>query len=229
MKKYIVMIVAALSSILNAQSYTVENLSGNVRVLKGTSEVYVKAAKGDKLAPSDFIETGDKSSVAIRMETGSFPLKENSALSLNYLKSFSKSDLILILASEEIKSAPEKKKMQKSNGATAVYGADDSAKKAAGPSNNDMGLKRLNGAKQLADNGYKESSILAAKEAYKKYPSTMSIASYRIFFAEKLIELGLYEEAYSEYAAISALKLTSKEKESVNIRIDEIKNIMRAN
>lgn len=199
-----------------------------MRVLKGTSENYVKAVKGEALTPSDLVETGEKSSISLKTEAGSFLLKENSALSLNYLKNISKNDLILMLASEEIKAAPEKNKMQK-GGSTAVYGADESAKANINLSKSEMGLKRLNGAKQLAESGFMESSILAAKDTYKKYPSVKDKAAYRIFFADKLAELGLYDEAYSEFSEISALKLTAQEKETINLRLEAIKKKMIAN
>lgn len=228
MKAYMIIFIAALSSVLCAQNYKVENISGSVRVLKGTSETYVKAVKGEALTPSDLIETGEKSSVSLKTEAGSFLLKENSALSLNYLKNISKSDLILMLAFEEIKAAPEKNKTQK-GGSTAVYGADESSKANSNLSKNEMGLKRLNGAKRLAESGFKESSILAAKDTYKKYPSAKDRASYRIFFADKLAELGLYDEAYSEFTEISALKLTAQEKEAVSLRLDAIKKQMITN
>lgn len=228
MKAYIIIFIAALSSALCAQNYKIENISGNVRVLKGTSENYVKAVKGEALTPSDLVETGEKSSISLKTEAGSFLLKENSALSLNYLKNISKNDLILMLASEEIKAAPEKNKMQK-GGSTAVYGADESAKANIKLSKSEMGLKRLNGAKQLAESGFMESSILAAKDTYKKYPSVKDKAAYRIFFADKLAELGLYDEAYSEFSEISALKLTAQEKETINLRLEAIKKKMIAN
>ncbi|HEX3074490.1 MAG TPA: hypothetical protein VHP30_12840, partial [Ignavibacteriales bacterium] len=130
--------------------------------------------------------------------------------------------------SEEIKAAPEKNKTQK-GGSTAVYGADESAKANSNLSKSEMGLKRLNGAKQLAESGFKESSILAAKDTYKKYPSTKDKASFRIFFADKLAELGLNDEAYSEFMEISSLKLTAQEKETVNLRLDAVKKKMIAN
>jgi hypothetical protein len=228
MKKYIIIFTALMSSAILAQSYKIENVTGNVRALKGTSETYAKVNKGETLTASDLIETGEKSSVVIKMEEGKFPLKENSALDLNYLKSISKGDLILILASEEIKSAPDKNKFKK-NENTAVYGANESSKGEAAVPKSDMGIKRLNGAKQLAENGFTESSILAAKDTYKKYPSTKNMVSYRIYFADKLKELGLYEEAYSEFSGVNELQLSAQEKEAVSARLDELKKKMMSN
>jgi len=71
---------------------------------------------------------------------------------------------------------------------------------------------RLNGAEQLANSGLKESSVVFAKETYRKYPDTRQIPHYRIFFADILYEKGMYEETLGEYFEIEKLELTKEEK-----------------
>lgn len=69
----------------------------------------------------------------------------------------------------------------------------------------------------------RESAVVTAKEVYRKYPSTKSLADYRIFFADILYEKKLYEEALDDYTDIQKLNLTEPQKEKVTQRIEEIK------
>jgi hypothetical protein len=85
---------------------------------------------------------------------------------------------------------------------------------------------RLNGAEELANSGLKESSVVFAKETYRKYPDTKKFANYRIFFADILYEKGLYEEALGEYFEIEKLGLTKEEKAKVESHINAINKIL---
>ena len=73
-------------------------------------------------------------------------------------------------------------------------------------------MKRLNGAMQLSENGFKESSVVAAQETYRKYPESKSYATMRIFFANDLSALGPYEETYREFNSIKNLVLSDQQK-----------------
>jgi hypothetical protein len=119
---------------------------------------------------------------------------------------------------EDMLNAPRKKDKNKSHD-TAVYGTNENNKKQNGELNIDFGIKKLNGAMQLSENGFKESAVVAAKETYRKYPAVKEIPSYRIFFADILLGKGLNEEAYSEYLSISKLTLSEKEKADVEKKI----------
>jgi hypothetical protein len=79
---------------------------------------------------------------------------------------------------------------------------------------------------QLAKSGMKESSVVFAKETYRKYPDSKNISSYRIFFADILYEKGLYEEALSEYFEIEKLDLNKEEKTKVVSQISSINKIL---
>jgi hypothetical protein len=122
---------------------------------------------------------------------------------------------------EDVINTPRKKENVKSDN-TGVYGDKIDEETLKTIRSNDFGLKRLNGAKQLAENGMKESAIIAAKEVYRKYPDTKNDASNRIYFADLLNDKGLYEEAYEEFSALKSLKLDTKQKFYVNSKLDEL-------
>ena len=75
---------------------------------------------------------------------------------------------------------------------------------------------------QLAENGFKESAVVTAKETFRKYPSTKEMANYRIYFANLLYEFGLNEEAYDEFTSIKELKLSDKEKTEVEEKLSQL-------
>jgi hypothetical protein len=86
---------------------------------------------------------------------------------------------------------------------------------------------RLNGAEQLVNSGLKESSVVFAKETYRKYPDTKMLANYRIFFADILYEKGMYEEALVEYFDIQKLELIKEAKSKVESHVNAInKNLL---
>ena len=87
----------------------------------------------------------------------------------------------------------------------------------------------MNGAKQLAENGLQESSVVFAKGTYRKYPETKQVASYRIFFADVLYEKGLYEEALGDYLEIQTLELSEEQTTRVESQIDNINKILLNN
>ena len=84
-----------------------------------------------------------------------------------------------------------------------------------------MGIKKINGAKQLAENGYKESAVLVAKETYRKYPSTKNKITDRIYFADILVDLKLYSEAFEEF---SEIKKESPGNEIISEKLEVLKS-----
>ncbi len=130
-------------------------------------------------------------------------------------------ELLLALAVEEILDAPAKNKNGQSE-STAVYGSDENGIKNELAKSSEFGFKRLNGAKQLSENGLKESAVVVAKEVYRKYPETKTNASYRIYFADILFEKGLYEEAMNEYTDLKKLDLTQNQKETIDRKLAAI-------
>jgi hypothetical protein len=207
---------------LSAQDFIVEKVSGDVKYLSGASEQWMNVEKGITLDGNDVLLTEDKSFVQLNKEGSRFILQSNAALGLNHVDKVSINDLLLALAMEEIRNVPKKGGTGNTKN-TAVYGTETKPDKVLQISSNDFGIKRLNGAKQLAQNGFKESAVIVAKETYRKYPDTKNILDDRLFFADLLSELKLYEEAFAELTLISGLKMNEEDAAVVNDKIEKVK------
>jgi len=218
MKKLVIFLMFAGG--LSAQTFTVEKVSGDVEYQNGNSETWSTLTIGTTLKDDAVISTGQNSSVLLKGDKVNFNLNGSSAVSVSNIKKMNIDELLLALAMEDMMNAP--KKIKNSSDNTAVYGTKE------GESTliiitDDFGLKRLNGAVQLAENRLEESAVVAAKETYRKYPDTKSLPAYRIYFANILYDKGLYEEALDEYVDIQKLKLTDEERLDVNEKAESIK------
>ena len=208
-----------------AQQIEVNSLKGDVKYQPSTSEVWTKVKKGETLQSDGFISTDKNSSVQLNHSGDLITIGELSAVSISSIKKMTTDELLLALAMEDMINAP-KPNVKENSGNTAVYGEDESKNKVAELSANDFGIKRLNGAMQLAENGLMESSVIFAKETYRKYPETKQITSYRIFFADILYDKGLYTEALGEYLEIQKLELSNEQKNKVESSINSINKIL---
>jgi tetratricopeptide (TPR) repeat protein len=220
MKK--IFILSLLFSVVAlSQTYKVEKVSGIVKALTNGSDKWIEIKSGTELSPNSIISVEKNSSVKISNGSIAVTLKELSAVTISSIKQMSTEDLLLALAMENILNAPKKPNDNKSQ-STAVYGKNEMERNPL-IAHTEFGIRRLNGAMQLAENGLKESAIISAKEVYRKYPDTKSLVSYRIFFADILFDKKLFEEALDEYNDILKLQLSNEQKEKVTNRIDEIK------
>jgi hypothetical protein len=220
MKKLILVCLIA-ASINYAQSFEVEKLTGNVKMLSGSSNTWKQLKQNTLLDENAIISTDKKSSVTIKGEGILFTLKESSAITISNIKKMTLDQLILALTMENVMNTPRKKENNKSEN-TAVYGNKVTNETLTVLQSNDFGLKRINGAKQLAENGMKESAIITAKEVYRKYPDTKKDAATRIYFADLLFEKGLYEESLDDYIEIKSLNLNNEQNNHTQDRIDQI-------
>ncbi|MEW5842771.1 MAG: hypothetical protein AB1775_05875 [Bacteroidota bacterium] len=220
--KKIILILFVITANIIAQNYTVEKISGNVQALIGTSENWVKVSARQKLKGTDLISTGEKSFIQLSGNGNKFILQSNSALGLSSIKKMTLNELLLALAMEEIQNVPKTKSNQFTRN-TAVYGSEVSTSKPAPVQVSDIGMKKINGAKQLAQDGFKESAILVAKETFRKYPDTKRQIRDRIYFADLMIRMNLNNEAEQELKQISSLSLNSDEKKEVDEKIEQLK------
>lgn len=220
MKKLILMIFVSIVT-LSAQSFTVEKISGNVFKIEGTNEELVPVKRGEVLTADDLIVTEPNSYIQLNNNNNRFLLESNSALELNYIKKISINDLLLRLAMEEIRNVPKNNADGEAKN-TAVYGDKISDDNNIITPSDLLGLKKLNGAKQLAESGYQESAIIVAKETFRKHPVTRNDFGNRIFLADLLMKVELYAEAGSEYQSILQLDLEDQQHASVKERLKEI-------
>ena len=212
-----------ISANIFAQNFTVEKVSGKVQVLHGTSEKYVAVKSGDSLNGNDLLITDDKSFIQLNKSGNRFILQSNSALGLNYIKEISINDLLLALAAEEIRRVPRNENKGNSKN-TAVYGEEIKASSSILITEDLMGIKKLNGAKQLAESGYKESAVIVAKETYRKYPSTKNKIDERIYFADVLVDLNLFSEAYEEFSELKKYAGDFSSSEVISKRLELLKS-----
>jgi len=218
-KLFISGMILLLSGILHAQEFTVEKVSGNVKAQIGVNEEFIQVKEGMKLQKNTMLLTEKNSLLSISGTGVRFTLKPSAALNLSDLRKMTLDELLLALALEELLDADGKGgKQQLKN--TAIYGSENAGNK--GYSNNELGILKLNGAMQLAEEGFTENSIVVAKEAFRKYPSTKNMVSYRLYFAAELMKLSLWKEALEEYSAINKLSLQEKEKQQVAAQISII-------
>lgn len=207
------------------KKYKVEKVSGNVKVQIGTSEDWIEVKPEMILNSNSVLLTDNKSFITISNNDLRFTLKPSAALNVSNIKKMTIDDLLLALAMEEILNAPAKMNDSKARN-TASYGSEINGKNESSVKVDNFGLLRLNGAKQLAENGFKESAVAFAMETYRKYPNTRTLKDYRLYFANILYELKLYRESLTEYNQIKQLDLTESEKKEVNLRLEALaKNV----
>lgn len=219
MKTIIIILLTVIS--LFGQNYKVEKVNGNIKVQISGSEEWKEVKTGNLLNSNSLLFADENSSIQISNEKGFFTLKGSSALVTGSIKEISLEELLLALAMEELLNSPKKKDKNNSQ-TTAVYGTNQKNKN-LDINSGDFGFIRLNGAKQLSESGYKESALLTAKEIFRKYPSTNLIAKERIYFANILLELELFEDAYIDFENILKLKINENEEKEVNDKIEFIK------
>jgi len=217
MKKLIFLIIMIATVLTFAQSYKVGKVTGTVKILD-SNDNWIEVKDGTILSYNSILVSEKKSSAKISGKGMNFTLKESSALSISSIKKMTLDELLLALAMEDMINAPRKN--EKNNGkSTAVYGPKETGRVNEMVQSNDFGLKRINGAVQLAESGFKESAVVTAKEIFRKYPQTKENSHIRIYFADILYELGLYEEAYDEFVSIKELKLSDKEKTEIESKL----------
>ena len=220
MKKYLVIILLSITTGFS-QSFKVEKISGSVKMLSENSNTWQQVKLNMDLNESTILSTEKNSTVIIRNQDLCFTLTELSAITISNIKKMSMDELLLALAMENVMNTPRKNGNEKSDN-TGVYGDKISDEIQTAIKSNDFGLKRLNGAKQLAESGFIESAIIASKEIYRKYPETKNYSSFRIYFTDLLFDKGLYEESYDEYKQIKSLQLNNAQQNYLNNKLEEI-------
>lgn len=220
-----IFILFVLFNFTFAQNYNIEKLKGEIKFILPELNNWQTVNTKSSVSENTIVSAEDNSSARITGPGLNFLLKDGAALSISSLKKMSLDELILALALDKVMSAPRKKNNEKSD-ATSVYGNNLSSSNNAIILSNDFGWKRIKGAKQLAENGFIESSIITARDIFRKYPSTGKDPSTRIYFADLLYYKKLYDEALEEYNSIKKLNLSNQQKDDVDNKINSINKLL---
>lgn len=221
MIKYMLLYVILFTCISNTQTFEIEHVTGNVKFITGSDRQWKELKQGMIITSNTVVSTEVNSTVRLTNNDVLFTLKESSAIAVSNIKKMNLDELLLAIAMENIINTPRKKNGDKSSN-TAVYGSKITDPESIIEPSVEFGTKRLNGARQLAENGMKESAIITAMEVYRKYPETKTDAVSRIYFADLLFEKKLYEEALDQYNEIKLLSLNDTKKEQVSNKIEII-------
>jgi hypothetical protein len=217
----IIILIIGLSFSNFAQQFTVKNITGDVKILSGASEEWKTVQVGQQLIGSDLLLTDEKSSIRLNNEKGTFLINNNIAVGLKNIRKVSLNDLVLALALEDIRNVPKKKQNGNSKN-TAVYGSEENQEKDLKIKNEHLGFLKLNGAKFLHKNGFTESAIIVGKEVFRNFPSIANSFEDRLYFADLLNGLKLYQEAASDYSQIQNLNISDVQKSIIEKKKEEL-------
>ncbi len=217
----IIIFLISFFFVVQAQTITVEKVSGSVYALIGTSENLTKISENNLLPVSTLIIAEEKSSVLIKKDDRLFLLQGAAAIAVERVSPMSIEELLMALALDDILSVPRREEKNRTI-STAVYGSR-SDKEEITFEISDLGFKKIEGALQLAESNYKESALIYARETFRKHPETALNSKHRLYFADVLYHLNLFNEAIDEYQKISSLYLTSDEVTIVQNRLNELR------
>ncbi|PJB00196.1 MAG: hypothetical protein CO128_01170 [Ignavibacteriales bacterium CG_4_9_14_3_um_filter_30_11] len=221
--KKLLFVVLIMTGYLSAQNFVVKKVNGDVKAQIGTSEIWNAVNNNTELDKKTTIMTSKNSDIVLMFGNEKIKINNLSIVALKGIKKFSTDELLLALAMENLINIPDKKDNTINSSNTAVYGKEINGNTKTINDETNFGIMRLNGAKQLAENGYVESAIVEAMETYRKYPDTKPLSAYRIYFADLLVSKNLYEEALTEYNNIVELKLSDKEKIHTEVQMTFLK------
>lgn len=222
-----IIVFLSLLNFISAQTYEVEKIKGEVKYISSEQNNWQKVKTISSVSDNSIVSADNNSIAKIKGDDLIFTLKDGAAINVSSIKLMSVDQLIMALALDKVMSAPRKKENNKSE-STSVYGDKLGAANEIIQTNN-FGIKRINGAKQLAENGFVESAIVSAKEIFRKYPEVAKDASNRIYFADLLYNKKLYDEALEEYNAIKMLSISEIQEKEIDNKISLINKILLKN
>ncbi len=206
------------------------SMQGDVTVRHGAAEEWVAVAVGDVLRPEDSVRMGEGSSATITIDDGAgerrkVGLPPNVIVDIADLREMTRSDLLMKLAMEDVRSAPKKPsggggEMQKTTTTRAGDRDAGPAKQASAGSLNEL---RLNGARVLHDNGFYGPCVLRSREILRIEPGLNGRVDSRLLMADALEKMDLGTEAYGVYRSLAAEKLSADEQKLVEGKLLELR------
>ncbi len=227
-QKFIVVLILTLLIFSLAQSgeqalYVVKKLKGEAQVRHGVKENWEKISPGDTLKPDDTILLNKSAYIEIESNGISFKSNGDIIINISDLRRLSKEELLLQLAFEEMKNAPEKKMEKINTKSTGIYGTDIAGQKTEFKTRANQSKLWVNGVKALFQNGFYETASIRAKSLMLKFDELKDNIELAIIIATSLEKLEIYGEAISEYNKILSISKDESLSQKIERKIQELK------
>ncbi len=229
MKRFLIFGVALLVFLMSAmaEDYIVKNVKGKAKVRHGVSEQWTDITVGDVLKPEDtFMTEPGGSAVLIKPSGIKLTIPESSMIDIIDLRNMSQDELLLKLAMENIRSVPTQKRSNDLNvpNTTVVHGADisrDAEMLKMAPK--EVGDLQMHGVEVLYNNSFYATGIIKSKSLMRLFPESKDEFAFRFQLAKAFEQVRLYDEALTEYVALSHEQLTKDQRSKLDKTIQQLK------
>jgi hypothetical protein len=229
MKRFLVIsfVLALFLMSAMAEDYVVKSVKGKAKVRHGVSEQWTDINVGDILKPEDTILTEQGGTTVLIKPSGiKLAIPEASMIDIVDLRNMSQDELLLKLAMENIRSVPSQKRTNDVNvpNTTIVHGADiskDAEVLKMAP--REVGDLQIHGIEVLYNNSFYATGIIKSKSLMRLFPESKDEFTFRYQLAKAFEQVRLYDEALTEYVALSHEQLTKDQRSKLDKTIQQLK------
>ena len=189
-----------------ANQVEIRSIKGDVKVRRGVEENWQKAESGMLLEEIDTIQTGEKSEVILKIESGkNFKLGGNAQIDINDLRKVTEKEMQLYLMSKKIgkiKPRTQKTPLRVGN-VSVVHGAK--AETQSAPVNNfeeTSCKKETNGAKALFDFEYFTNTVIKLNKILSRYSAQDDCGEIHFYLGRSFEALNKNGQAIDAYQIV---------------------------
>ncbi len=189
-----------------SQQAKIETMKGEVKVRRGVEETWQPAELGMLLEEIDTIQTGEKSEVNMKIESGkNFTLNSNAQIDISDLREVSQKEMQLYLMTKKIgKIKPRKQRTPLRVGNVSVVHGLKAEEQKASVSNFEEKLwrKETNGAKALFDFQYYTNTVIKLNKILTKYSPQNDCGEIHFFLGKSFEALNKNGQAIDAYDVV---------------------------
>ena len=202
-------------------------VSGDVTVRHDVQETWTGLSRGDILQARDAIRSGRNSSVTLLVDGAKkIVVPELVVLDLSDLRSLTQEELLLKLAMEGVRAAPQNSRHDGELNiprTTTTYGEDRDVFQNARPVDPVTGTLQSNGIKVLYQNGFYATCVVRAKQLFRLNTALLKRVDDRLLVASAFEMMNLRSEALDEYRLIQKENLPPDKKAIVESKVKRLK------